>query len=385
MLHEPTPPEGAAGDGAIAARPAVPPRLDVAAAWAWRLLVLAAAVVALGWVAFRLQVVTLPLVVALLVTSALWPLTAALRRRGWGAAGAATATFLLLLAGLALLLALVVVPAVTQAGDLEDSVRSGAANLPSELGGLGITREDAQRAVDGAADALHDNAREIGSGAFRVALAAASLVGAAIFALVLVFFFLKDGPRLWGSLVRLLPPERRLEIDQDGRAAFASLSGFIRAQALVATVDAIGIGLAVALVGAPLALPIAVLTFVLAFVPVVGAIVSGLVAVLVALGFGGLTDALIVLGAVVLVQQLEGNALFPLLVGRSVSLHPVVVLVALGCGGTLAGVGGAVVAVPVVAAVAGVRTERRSRAIAPRPPVRPLEGPGAPAPAPGAR
>lgn len=367
MLHEPTTTSGSP----LAPRepqPSIPARLEHATGWAWRLLVLAAAVGAVGWLAFRLQVVTIPLFVALLLTAALWPVTAALRARGWSPAAAATATFLALVAVLMVLVLLVVVPAATQAGQLEDSVRSGAANLPSEIGGLGITEADAQRAVDGAADALHDNARTIGSGAFQIAMAAASLTAAALFALVLVFFFLKDGPRLWHSMVGLLPPERRTEAHQDAQAAFAALSSFIRAQALVATIDAFGIGLAVAAVGAPLALPIAVLTFVLAFVPVLGAIVSGAVAALVATAFGGLADGLVVLGAAVLVQQLEGNALFPLLVGRSVRLHPVVVLLALTCGGALAGIGGAVVAVPLVAAAAGVRTERRSRAIAPDPP-----------------
>lgn len=328
---------------------------------------LAVGITAAGWVALRFSVVTLPVFAALLVSAALWPVRMALHGRGLGQTGAAAVTFLLLVA-LILVLALAVGPPVAmQAGDLDESVRTGAADLPAKLGGLGIDPKDAEEAVDGALDSLHDHAGAIGSGALDAVLAAANVFAAALLALVLVFFFLKDGPRLWSGVLDLLPRERRPDVDKDGRAAFAALSGYIRAQALVATIDAIGIGLAVALVGAPLALPIAVLTFVLAFVPVVGAIVSGAVAALVALTFGGLGDALVVVAAVVLVQQLEGNVLFPLLVGRSVQMHPVVVLLSLATGAALAGVTGAVIAVPFMAAVTGVRNERRSRAIAPDP------------------
>ncbi|WP_372788869.1 AI-2E family transporter [Paraconexibacter sp.] len=361
-------------------QPSIPPRLDDAAAWAWRLLVVATAAVGVGWLALQLSVVTLPVLVALLATAALWPVRAALSERGLGPASAAAITFLVLVAILLVLAVLVGPPAIKQAGDLGESVRSGAADLPAQLGGLGISREDAERAVDGAADALHDNARAIGFGVFEAVLVAANVAAATLLALVLVFFFLKDGPQLWNGVLGLLPADRRDDLDKDGRAAFASLSGYVRAQALVATIDAVGIGLAVALVGVPLALPIAVLTFVLAFIPVVGAIISGAVAALVALAFGGLGDAIVVLGAVVLVQQLEGNVFFPLLVSRSVELHPVVVLLALASGATLAGIGGAVVAVPVAAALSGVRNERRSRAMAPDAPDVVGEVPAAPAP-----
>lgn len=366
MLHEPSVPEPRTTVDPVGA-PSVPERLEHAAAWTWRILLLAGAAVLTGWIALRFSVVTLPVFAALLVTAALWPVRSALHDRGMGATGAALVAFLLLIA-LVLVLALLVGPPVAmQAGELDESVRSGAADLPAKLGGLGIDPDDAQRAVDGAVDSLRDHAGVIGSGALDAALAAANVVAAILLALVLVFFFLKDGPRLWAGVLELLPRERRSDVDKDGYAAFAALSGYIRAQALVATIDAIGIGLAVALVGAPLALPIAVLTFVLAFIPVVGAIASGLVAALVALTFGGLGDALIVVAAVLLVQQLEGNVLFPLLVGRSVQMHPVVVLLSLATGAALAGVTGALVAVPLMAAVTGVRNERRSRAIAPDP------------------
>lgn len=354
------------------ALPSVPERLEHAAAWSWRILLLGATGVAVGWVTLRLSVVTLPVFAALLLSAALWPVRMTLRDRGLGHTGAALTCFLLLVALVLVLVLLVGPPVAMQAGDLDETVRSGAADLPGKLGGLGIDPDDAQRAVDGAVDSLQDHAGVIGSGALEAVLAAANVAAAALLTLVLVFFFLKDGPRLWAGVLDLLPRERRDNVDKDGRAAFAALSSYIRAQALVATIDAIGIGLAVALVGAPLALPIAVLTFVLAFVPVVGAIVSGAVAALVALTFGGLGDALVVVVVVLLVQQLEGNVLFPLLVGRSVQMHPVVVLLSLATGAALAGVTGAVVAVPLMAAVTGVRNERRSRAIAPDPEPPPL-------------
>lgn len=346
----------------------MPASLDTAAAWAWRLLVVGAVLAIAGWVALRLAIVTVPVLAATLFTAALWPLVDRLRRRGWSDTAAGTAAFLCLVSVFLIVVVAIVPAVVSEGGDLEDSVRQGAGDLPGALGGFGITREDAEKAVDGAIDALHDNARGIGSGVFEAVLLAANLAAAAVLSLVLAFFFLKDGPHLWRSLLRLVPGQYREDVHASGVAAFSSLSGYVRGQAVVALIDAVGIGLALVIVGVPLVLPVATLTFVLAFVPVLGAIVSGAVAALVALAFGGVTDMLVVLGAVVLVQQLEGNVLFPVIVGRSVSVHPVAVLLALATGAAIAGILGALIAIPLVAAATGAITERLSRLSAPEPP-----------------
>lgn len=339
--------------------PRIPDGLQLLTAWTWRLLLLTVAAVALGWVFLRLAIITMPLFVCLLVTSAVWPGVAALRRWGLPPALAAFVTLALLAGVVAVAAALIGPSVVDQAGDLESSVRAGANDLPDALGGLGISEQDVENAVDGASDSLRDNASAIGLGLFDAAIVAANIAAGFLLGVVVLFFFLKDGPDLWAAVVRLFPAETRELVDRGGHGAFDSMSRYVRGQAVVALVDAVGVGLAMVIVGVPLALPVAVLTFFLAFIPFVGAIVSGLIATLVALATGGVTDALIILAAVTAVQQLEGDVLYPLIVGKAVALHPVVVLVGLGVGASLAGLVGAIVAVPFAAAFTGAAAARR--------------------------
>ena len=201
---------------------------------------------------------------------------------------------------------------------------------------------------------LRNNQGGIASGALNVTAAAIEVVGGIFLALFLTFFFLYDGQRIWRWVVELFPDTVAYDVWQAGRRAWTTLTGYVRGTMVVAFVDAVFIGLAVALVGVPLAVPIGALVFLGAFVPLVGATVTGAVAVLVALVAQGLGPALIVLGAVILVQQLEGHILQPFVLGRAVRLHPVAVALAVTTGGILAGIGGAIVAVPLVAVVNSV-------------------------------
>jgi predicted PurR-regulated permease PerM len=178
---------------------------------------------------------------------------------------------------------------------------------------------------------------------------AVEALGAAALTLVLLFFLLKDGRSMWSWLIGHVPARRRGRIEPAGAAGWDALSGYVRGTVIVAAVDAIGIGAALLIVGVPLALPLILLTFVAAFVPIIGATVAGAAAVLVALVANGPVDALIILAAVIIVQQAEGNLLEPLVMGRAVHLHPAVILLAVAAGTVLAGVAGAIVAVPVVA------------------------------------
>lgn len=179
-------------------------------------------------------------------------------------------------------------------------------------------------------------------------LALEVLSGTAL-AVFVLFFLLKDGGRMWGWVLSWTPPAHRPRADGAGRTAWETLRGYVRGSVLIAFVDAAGIGLGLVLLDVPLALSLTLLVFLGAFVPILGATVSGALAVLVALVTQGVTSALVLLAVVLVVQQLEGNVLHPLVMGRALSVHPVVILLAVSAGGLLAGVPGAIVAVPVVA------------------------------------
>jgi predicted PurR-regulated permease PerM len=168
------------------------------------------------------------------------------------------------------------------------------------------------------------------------------------------YFFLADGARIWSWFVRLAPRAARAHVDSSGQVAWVSLTQFVRATVIVAAVDALGIMIVAAILGVPFVMAIGVLVFLGAFVPMVGATIAGTVAVLVALVAQGPVTALLMLGGVILVQQIEGHVLQPFLMGRFVSVHPLGVIVAIGCGVLLAGIAGALMAVPLAAAANAV-------------------------------
>ena len=177
----------------------------------------------------------------------------------------------------------------------------------------------------------------------------------------MLFYLLKDGERIWGWLVSLVTPARRDDVRQAGELAWQALAGFVRGQTLVALFDAVLIGSAIAILGVPLALPLAVLTFFGAYVPVIGATVTGLLAVFVALASQGIVAASAVLAAILVVQQIEGNMFQPVVVGRTVQVHPLAILLGVTAGGVLAGIIGAMIAAPVVAVAGAVLRYVRER------------------------
>ena len=202
---------------------------------------------------------------------------------------------------------------------------------------------------------------------------AAGALASLVLIAFLSFFLVKDGRRLWRYVVDLLPEPRRDTVDAVGERAWTVLTAYTRGVVFVATVDAVLIGAALLLVGVPLALPLIVLTWLAAFFPIVGAVTAGAAAVLVALVANGPTAALIVLAAIVLVQQVEGNVLYPVVVGPRLRLHPIVVLLAVALGGTLAGISGAFLAVPVATVCSAALSywrERRDQVELSRPPAR---------------
>jgi predicted PurR-regulated permease PerM len=330
----------------------VPHGLAVAAAVAWRVLVVAVAVVALGYVAGRLLLVVLPVVVALLLTTLLRPLARRLEDRGAHHRAAALVVVGTAVVVIAVLVALIVPPFVSELGEVGTSVEEGSRKAGQVLSPLGISQAEVDKAIDDGVKSLKGSGGKVVGGAVSGALAALNVLAAILLTLVLTFFFVKDGRSLWGWIVGLLGERRRAGARELGDRVWQVLTGYVHGVALVAVIDATLIGLTLVLVGVPLAMPLTVLTFLAAFFPVVGAVVVGAAAVLVALVAKGTVAAVIVGVVILLVQQLDGNVLQPVLVGRKLELHPVVVLLALTAGGVIAGIVGAFLAVP-LAAVAG--------------------------------
>ena len=338
--------------------------LERAAAVTWRLLVLAAGLIALAIALSRLVLVVLPVVVALLVATALVPPVYWLRHKGWPAL---LATWVVLLLSIGLLAGMVVLiaPGVQeQVGEIGTSVTEGVDDVEQWLqdGPLSLSQGEIDQYLQQGLDAVRGRAENIAGSAVTGITLAGEIIAGILLTFVLVFFFVKDGERMWAWIIDLVPGRRRQFAHNLGRRAWITLGAYLRGTAIVGLVDATLIGVGLFVIGVPLVFPLALLTFVGAFFPLVGATLAGLVAVLVALVSGGVVDAALVLAVVIGVQQVEGDVLAPLVMGRAVSLHPVVILVALTAGSVLYGVIGAFVAVPVTAVAVSVGTEiRRER------------------------
>lgn len=324
------------------------------AAVSGQLLLVAAAVVVAGYLLGKLWVVLLPVVLALLFSTVLWPPTRFLRRRGWPPALAAAAVLLVFLAVLGGIVAVIAPQVAGQVDQLADGVTGGLQEVQTYLAGPPFDLGDDQigSAVDALINSVQSNAQNIAGYAVSTAATIGNLLVNLVLALVLTFFFLKDGPRWTPWLAAQTGPRAAPHVAALSGRAWSTLSEFIRQQALVGLVDAVFIGLGLLVVGVPLVLPLAVLTFFGAFVPIIGAFVAGAFAVLIALVSNGLTAALWILAVVLLVQQLEGNVLQPIIQGRGLDLHAGVVILAVTAGSSLAGIIGAFLAVPVTALVA---------------------------------
>ena len=326
---------------------------------AWRLLVVAAVLAVVLFGLGRLWFVVMPLFVALLLTAAISPVTTRLEARGVPpvlAAWAGFGGFLAVLAGVGML----IVPAIAAEFDRLGPVLSrGVDDVQRWLvdGPLGLSPESVERYRAEAADRIGAALRSSSDSLVAGAVAAVEVVAGTILALVLTFFFLKDGREFqrWG--IEHLPRRHHELVRALAARAWGALGAYLRGAALIGLLEAVVLGVTVWLVGARLAVPVAVLTFVGAFFPIVGAVASGIVASLVALVSGGPTAALIVAVVALIVQQFDNDLLAPMVYGRMIRLHPVVVLLSLTAGGTLGGVAGAFLAVPVAAVLGAVGQE----------------------------
>ncbi|ORB66974.1 AI-2E family transporter [Mycolicibacterium tusciae] len=316
----------------------------------------AAALWVLAWVVGKTWVIILPVVLALIVCTVLWPPVRWLRRKGVPPAAAVISVLLVAMAVLAGVVAAVAPAVVEQSAELAEQASAGVVQVRDWLGGppLDISEAQLDSAVTAINDRLNSSSAQIASGVFTGVGAATSALVTLFTTIVVTFFLLKDGPRfipwLRGVMGRPAAPHAAEILER----VWSTLGGFIRTQALVSLVDAVIIGIGLVIMGVPLAYALAIITFIAGFVPIVGAFVAGGLAVLIALVSNGLVDALIVLAIIVAVQQLEGNVLQPWLQSKSMNLHPVIVLLAVMLGAAAFGVIGAFLAVPVAAALAVV-------------------------------
>ena len=330
---------------------AVDPLVRKAAAWCWRLLVILAAILALLWLVGELQVILVPIALAVMVTALMVPAVDWLDRRGAPRGGAVALVLLTGFAAFGGIMTFVVSQFISGLPSLTEQVTRSIDNATKWLidGPAHLSHEQIEKAGDAAVKALRDNQEKLTTGALSTAASLAEIVTGALLMLFTLIFLLYGGRNIYDYLTRIVPAGTRERVRDAGRAGFASLIGYVRATFLVALVDAIGIGTGLAIMSVPLALPLASLVFLGAFIPVVGAVVTGLLAVVVALLAKGVFYALITLGLIIAVMQLESHVLQPLLMGRAVSIHPLAIVLAIATGAVLAGVVGALLSVPVLA------------------------------------
>ena len=330
----------------------VPLGVRTASEWAWRAIVIAAAVVGVLYLASILSGVVIPLLVALLLAALLSPLQQLLARF-MPSALAAFITVIGTVAVISGLISFVGSQLISQLDDITTKVTEGIAQLRTWVRtSFGITDNQLQQWLDQGRESLSSG--NLADTATSAGLTVGHLIAGFFLALFTLFFFLYDGATIWGWVVRLFPRGARERVHSSGLIAWAQLSSFTRATVLVAAADAIGIGVGAAILGVPFASGIGLLVFFGAFIPIVGATISGAVAVLLALVALGPIQALIMLGIIIGVQQLEAHLLQPLLIGRAMRIHPLAVILAIAAGILLGGIIGGLIAVPTVAVLNAV-------------------------------
>ncbi|MFD7161914.1 AI-2E family transporter [Streptomyces violascens] len=350
--HVPPPPSYAP---AVAARPdpvlAVPWSMRVAAEVGWRLLVLAGTLYVLTQVISAIALVVLAFVAALLITALLQPTVARLKRMGLprGVATAVTAISGFVVMGLVGWF--VVWQVMDNLDDLSNKVRDGieelkrwALNSPFH-----VTEDQINQIAKNLSDTIGANTNEITSAGLQGVTVLVEVLTGILLAMFSTLFLLYDGPKIWQWVLKLVPAAARPGVAGAGPQAWRTLTAYVRGTVIVALIDAICIGVGIYFLGVPMAVPLAVFIFLFAFIPLVGAVISGALAVVVALVTDGVFNALMVLVVVLAVQQIEGHVLQPFILGRAVRVHPLAVVLSVAAGGLVAGIGGAVVAVPLVA------------------------------------
>ncbi|MCX4579924.1 AI-2E family transporter [Streptomyces sp. NBC_01571] len=364
---------------------AVPWSVRVAAEAGWRFLVLAAAVWVLMRVIGSVRLAVLAFVVALLITALLEPTVSRLHRSGLsrGLATAVTAICGFLVLGLVAWF--VVWQVLDNLDSLSGRLQDGVEQLKQWLldSPFHVTEQQINDVAKNLSDAIGTSTSQITSTGLQGVTVLAEVLTGVLLTMFSTLFLLYDGRRIWQWTLKLVPAEARPGVASAGPLAWRTLTAYARGTMIVAFIDALFIGVGIYFLGVPLAVPIGVVIFLSSFVPLVGAVASGAIAVVVALVTQGVFTALMVLLVVLLVQQIEGHVLQPFILGQAVRVHPLAVVLAVATGGLVAGIGGAVVAVPLVAVVNTVVGHLRAHAGEEEPeaeavPALEGEGPGQP-------
>ncbi|PFG44140.1 putative PurR-regulated permease PerM [Isoptericola jiangsuensis] len=329
----------------------VPLSVRSAAAWSWRLLLVAAGIGAIVWVLGQLKTIAVPVAIALLLTILLAPMRRALEQVGVPRGFATALSILGLIAFVTGLIVLAGQSIVNGFQDLWDQAVAGFQEFLDWLsnGPFGLDTASLGDLTQQAQDMVAGQSGSLISGALGAATTVGHVLVGVIITIFCTIFFLQDGRTIWTWIVNLLPFAAREKVHQAGRRGIVTLSSYVRTQILVALVDAIGIGVGAAFFVPSLAISIGILVFVGSFIPILGAIFTGAIACAVVLVSQGWVSALIMLGIVLLVQQAESHILQPFLMGHAVSLHPVAVVLVVAAGSLVAGIVGALFAVPLAA------------------------------------
>ena len=329
----------------------LPLGVRVAAAWSWRLTMIGLAFAGFLWLIVQVRIIVIPLLIAILLTALLAPIVQWFERQGaprWLGVVTALAVFV---AAVWILVTLIITQLRSGFEDLAKRSEDVWWDLLHwiESNQLGITADQVDSFVAQITKTVEEHQGEIWNGALGVATTAGQLVTGLLLTLFSLIFMLIDGKRIWFWVVGFLPAKAHAPVDSAGRAGWVSVGQYVRVQIFVAFVDAVGIGVGAALLGVPLPIPIAVLVFLGSFIPFLGAITTGMLAAFIALVYNGPINALMMLGVVILVNQIEGHVLQPLVMGSAVRVHPLGVVLAVSTGALVAGIPGALFAVPLAA------------------------------------
>lgn len=357
----------------------LPRGVRLGAAWSWRLLLIGAMIAVVIFLVVQLRLIVIPVLVAVLLSALLVPLVSFLVKHKWPRGLSIAVAMIGMLALVSGLLVLVITQIARNSNTLSERAVESFESLKEALlnSPLQLTETQINEYLQQLVEAIQQDSQIFISGALSLGSSLGHFLAGMLITLFATLFMLIDGKGIWSWVVRIFPRRARAAVDGAGKAGWATLGNFVKVQILVASIDAVGIGLGAALLQIPLAIPIAVLVFLGSFIPIVGAVATGAVAVAIALVYNGWPIALAMLGVVLLVQQIEGHVLQPLIMGTAVKVHPLAVVLVVAAGSMLAGIAGALFAVP-VAAVLNVMVHYISSGVWKHTPAPPLPPQGSP-------
>jgi predicted PurR-regulated permease PerM len=331
----------------------IPIAVEIAGQWAWRLLAIIGVLIVFGLLIISLKEIVIPFMIALLISGLLAPFKSFLVRHQWPRWLAVLVAMLLAVIVLGGLIFVVIAQVKSGLPNLEKQSVKAYADFKSFLASppFNISNSQYQASIDAIFTSVKAGSGALLSGAGIVASTTGHVLAGILLIVFSTLFIVLDGVRIWAWIVRLFPRRARVTVDGAGQAGWLTLTAFVRVQVIVAAVDAVGIGIGAFALQLPLAIPIAILVFLGSFIPVVGVVLTGAIAVFVALVYEGPLQAIIMLAVVLVVHLSESHGLQPFVMGTAVKVHPLAVVLAVAAGSFVAGIAGALFAVPLVAVI----------------------------------